>query len=430
MQHREQGLAEEHEFRFIAKDGSHVCASLSACAITLPEGQPGALAMVRDVTEQKQLLDQLQEARKLEAIGRLAGGVAHDFNNLLTAILTSITLAERDPTGLALHLQTIRGASERAASLTKQLLAFARKQVVQLRPLHPSAVVRDLTSVLQSLVAENIDLVMDLASETWPVLADPSQLEQVLVNLVANARDAMPEGGRVVISTRNVTLDATKLQSNSDVKPGEYVVLAVRDTGKGIDANTRPHIFEPFFTTKQHGTGLGLASCYGIAKQLGGHIWVTSAADGGTLFEVCFPRCLELPRKSVPPPKAPFLRGHETLLIVEDDALVRDTLQRALRKAGYSVLAARDGEHALKLAREYPGTIPLLITDMVMPRLSGRQLVDELEPLLPNLKVLFVSGYLDQIALPEHGQDASREFLAKPYTLDDLLLCLRKLLDR
>ena len=428
LQHRGQGLGEEHEFRFVAKDGSHVWSSVSACAITLPDRQPGALAMVRDVTQQKQLLDQLQEARRLEAIGRLAGGIAHDFNNLLAAILTSVELAERGTNDLQVHLETIRVASERAAELTKQLLAFARKQVIELRPLSLSSVVHELAGVLSRVAGEQNETVLQ-TSETWPVLGDRNQLGQVLLNLVANARDAMPGGGRIVIATADITLDAAQLQGTSEVAPGDYVLLSVRDSGSGIDEATRQHIFEPFFTTKSFGTGLGLASCYGIVKQLGGHILVKDAADGGTTFEVYLPRGVEMPKPSTRAPELPDKRGHETLLIVEDDDLVCATLRRALEEAGYRVLAAADGALALALANEYPGTIDLLITDVIMPKLGGRQVAERLTAQRPGLRVLFVSGYLDQIVLPERISGVQLHFLAKPYTLDTMLSTVRQLLD-
>jgi PAS domain S-box-containing protein len=429
LQRRGMGVGEEHEFRFVGKDGARIHASVAACAIKLPDGRPGALAMVRDVTEQKRLLDELQEARRLESVGRLAGGVAHDFNNLLTAILTSVALAERGTSDLKVHLKTIRVASERAAGFTKQLLAFARKQLIRMRPLQVSAVVRELESVLPTLVGERIEAVIE-TPDTWPVLGDRSQLEQVLVNLVANARDAMPNGGRVLIATRQITLEAAELLSTPDVNPGDYVVLSVEDTGTGIDDTTRPHIFEPFFTTKQHGTGMGLSTCYGIVKQLGGHIWVKRAASGGTIFEVYLPRGSEMPIARSRPPAPRSKSGHETVLIVEDDELVCDTLQRALRDAGYVVLAATDGERALALAAEHRETIDLLITDVVMPKLTGRQLAERLTVSRPGMLVLFVSGYLDQIVLPESISDTATHFLAKPYTLESVVRTVRELLDR
>jgi PAS domain S-box-containing protein len=428
LQQRARGLGEDHEFCFVAKDGSAVHASVAACAITLPDGRRGALAMVRDTTEQKRLLDQLQEARRLEAVGRLAGGIAHDFNNLLTAILTSVALAENSPDDLATHLETIRVASERAAGFTKQLLAFARKQLIRARPLSLSALVRDFTTVLPRLVGEQIETTVEVP-ETWPVLGDQSQLEQVLVNLVANARDAMPQGGRVVISTRDVTVGDERQPGAPDIRAGDYVLLTVRDTGGGIDQQARPHIFEPFFSTKAHGTGMGLATCYGIVKQLQGHIQVRAPQDGGTAFDVYLPRSAERPEERASTPRPPARRGHETVLIVEDDSLVCDALERALRHAGYHVLAAGDGEKALKLAEEYSHTINLLVSDVVMPRLSGPQLAERLTVLRPELQVLFVSGYLDQIALPEKLAGRSSHFLAKPYTLDTIVHTVRDLLD-
>ncbi|MEY4578363.1 MAG: hypothetical protein RL701_3066 [Pseudomonadota bacterium] len=426
---RAEGRGEEHEFTFVAKNGTPVHASVAACAITLPDGRPGALAMVRDITEQKRLVDQLQEARRLESVGRLAGGIAHDFNNLLTAILTSVALAERSPKDIALHLETIRIASERAAGFTKQLLAFARKQLIRLQPLNLSAMVREFAAVLPTLVGEQIETHVD-APDSWPILGDRSQLEQVLVNLVANARDAMPNGGRVTVTTSKVTLDDSHVLNSPDVKPGDHVLLSVRDTGSGIDETTRPHIFEPFFTTKSHGTGMGLATCYGIVKQLGGHIVVKRPPEGGTVFEVYLPRGHEFPVAQTRPRALPSTRGQETVLIVEDDELVCDTLQRALLDTGYSVLAARDGERALALASDHATTIDLLVTDVVMPKLSGRQLAERLTLLRPELQVLFVSGYLDQIVLPDRISGMPTHFLAKPYTLEIMLRTVRELLDR
>ena len=429
LKQRARGLGEEHEFCFLAKDGSEVHASVAACAITLPDGRPGALAMVRDTTEQKHLVDQLHEARRLEAVGRLAGGVAHDFNNLLTAILTSVALAERGVGELTTHLETIRVASERAAGFTKQLLAFARKQLISARPLSLSELVRDFRAVLPRLLGEQIETIID-APDTWPVLGDPSQLEQVLVNLVANARDALPQGGRVVISTRDVTVDYERPPGTPDIRLGDYVVLTVRDSGKGIDQSARPHIFEPFFTTKTHGTGMGLATCYGIVKQLDGHIHVRSPQEGGTAFDVYLPRSGKPADERVSTPRPPARRGHETVLIVEDDTLVCDALERALGHAGYHVLSANDGESALELAEGYAHDITLLVTDVVMPRLSGPQLAEQLAALRPELQVLFVSGYLDQIALPERLAGKSSHFLAKPYTLETIVHTVGDLLDR
>jgi len=426
---RAQGIGEEHEFRFRTRDGTHLWTSLSSSPLVLPGGKPGAMAMIRDITEQKQLVAQLQEARRLEAIGRLAGGVAHDFNNLLTAILNSVWLAERDPAALSQHLRTIEAAGERASTLTKQLLAFARRQTIELRPLHLESVVRGLADVLRRVVGEHIELALELEADGWAVRGDRSQLEQVLLNLVANARDAMPEGGRVTVVVKTVTVHATQPHRERDVPTGEYVLLSVRDTGPGMDEATSQRIFEPFFTTKTHGTGLGLASCYGIVKQLGGHIRVRTRPGQGATFEVFLPRTEEEPA-SGPPEPAPVSGGHETLLVVEDDALVRESLRRALMEKGYTVLAAQDGEQALEVAQQYPSSIALLVTDVVMPKLGGLQLAERIQALRPGLRTLFVSGHTDETALQKLDLGAPAQFLAKPYSLDELARCVRELLGR
>lgn len=431
LRERESGVSEEHEFRFRARDGSLVWTSLSANPTTLPGGATGAMAMVRDITDQKKLLEQLQEARRLEAIGRLAGGVAHDFNNLITAILSSVWLAERHPESLSQQLATIRAASERAATLTNQLLAFARRQTIALRPLSLDTVVRELSPVLRRVVGEHIELAVELDSRGWLVLGDPSQLEQVLINLVANARDAMPDGGRVSIVTTTATLDEAEARVDPDARAGDYVLLGVRDTGSGMDEETRQHVFEPFYSTKVHGTGLGLASCYGIVTQLGGHIRVRSEPGKGSAFDVHLPRTLESAPDEVEPGAAMLVTGgHETILIAEDDPLVRENLRRALSDYGYSVLAAEDGERALSIAKDHPGPISLLVTDVVMPKLGGRQLSERLHVLRPSVRTLFVSGYVDEAVSRDSELGTPDHFLAKPYRMDELMRRVRELLDR
>lgn len=428
MQQRAHGVGEDHDFCFRAKDGTRVWTSLATCPITLPNGQVGAMAMVRDITMQKVLLDELHEARRLEAVGRLAGGVAHDFNNLLTAILTSVSLAERSGRALPQYLEIIRSAGERAAELTKQLLAFARRQKIQLEPLYLGALVQSMEEVLSRLVGEHIQVVLDIAPDSWPVLGDASQIEWVVLSLAANARDAMPEGGRLQLTTRTVTLGVLQAQAECHVAPGEYVLLTMRDTGPGLDAATREHIFEPFYSTKGPATGLGLPSCYGIVKQLGGHIRVRSDDASGTTFEIFLARAHESPQRPSQGRHSAKVRGHETILLAEDDELVRTSLGRALRDQGYRVLLVEDGDEALSKAAEHEGPIDLLITDVVMPRLGGFELATQLRKLRPTLPILFVSGYSDQ-RVPQQGLDtAPSQFLAKPYTLEELNACVRYLL--
>lgn len=428
LQQRGRGVDEEHEFCFLAKDGTRVWTSLSACATALPDGRPGALAMVRDVTQQKHLVEELHEARRLEAVGRLAGGIAHDFNNLLTAILTSVTLAERSAHGESRYLEVIRTASERAAVLTRQLLEFARKQPIELKPLFVEQVVSSALSVLSRVGGAHVEIVLEFASDARTILGDAGQIEQMLINLVAYARDAMPGGGRVQITTSPVRVEAAQ-HPKSHVVPGDYVLLSVWDTGPGIDEFTRQHLFEPFFTTKGHGAGLGLASCYGIVKQLNGHILVRNARSGGTRFDIYLPACGEQPTKAEAPRAKKNKGGRETILIAEDDRLVRDSLRRALREHGYIVIEAHDGEHALAVAAEHTGPIDLLITDVVMPKLGGPQLCERLRALRPGLPTLFVSGYSEQAVRSEERKGAPSRFLTKPYSLTALARNVRELID-
>ncbi|MBX3472519.1 MAG: response regulator [Planctomycetes bacterium] len=377
-----------------------------------------------DVTEHKQLEARLLQSQKLESIGRLAGGVAHDFNNLLTVILGSTYLAERDPMltpGTREHLDAIREAAERAGQLTSQLLAFARKQVLRLRVLDQGQVVREMHGMLRRLVGEDVALRVELAPDLWPVRADRAQLEQVLVNLVVNARDAMPDGGALSVATANAPLgeDAGRL----GLPPGDYVRLTVKDTGVGMDAATREHVFEPFFTTKgRAGTGLGLATCYGIVSQLGGQIAVDSAPAEGSTFTVLLPRVDERPEQDERPPEA-VQGGREVVLVVEDEPLVRNLAVNGLSLHGYRVIAAPSPQEALRVAKEHPGAIDLLVTDVVMPGMSGRQLADEFRALRPGAPVVFMSGYAD-VAL-----EPGARFLQKPFTPAALARVVREALD-
>ncbi len=389
----------------------------------------------RDVTEQRRLGDQLRMAQKMEAIGRLAGGIAHDFNNLLTVITSysDLLLEEIGPQDPRRgDVDEIRKAAVSAAGLTRQLLAFSRQQVLEPKVLDLNAVVTSADKLVKRLLGEDIEVVTTLAPSLGAVKADPGQIEQIIVNLAVNARDAMPDGGKLTIETANVVMDGVYVRDHPAAKPGPYVLLAVSDTGIGMDEQTQRRIFEPFFTTKEmgKGTGLGLATVYGIVKQSGGFIWVYSELNHGTSFKIYLPRVAESVAAATPtdqvkqPP-----RGTETVLLVEDAAAVRIVTRQVLDRLGYTVLEAPNGEAALHLATKHRGPIHLLLTDVVMPELGGRQLAERLTPLRPGLKVLYVSGYTDD-AVVRHGVlEAGIAYLQKPFTPEILARKVREVLD-
>jgi two-component system cell cycle sensor histidine kinase/response regulator CckA len=423
------------ETRWWRKDGSPIDVSVSLAALPDPEGA-GVIVIAADITERRQLEDQLRQAQKLEAIGSLAGGIAHDFNNLLTVIGgRSHIMGWRVPAGdpLRRDIEIIEQTSDRAAALTRQLLAFSRKQVLQPRVLDLNDVVTGIDRILQRLIGEHIELAVLAGPEPARVRADPSQIEQVILNLAVNSRDAMPAGGRLTIETKNVRLEEEYARTHVGVDPGAYVMLAVSDTGHGMDAATQAQLFVPFFTTKEpgRGTGLGLATVYGIVKQSGGHIWVYSEVGRGTTFKMYLPRVdaaadAVIVSEALPPPP----RGVETVLLAEDDEGVRMLARETLEGSGYTVLEARNPEEALRLAREHRGPIHLLVTDVVMPAMSGRALADQLATTRPGIPVLFMSGYTgDAIVL--HGVlDAGAAFLQKPFTPSALARQIRNVLDQ
>lgn len=396
----------------------------------------GAICMSLDVTDRKQLEEQLRQAQKMEAVGRLAGGIAHDFNNLLMVIqgyadLLTDRLRDGDPARK--NAEQIQTAAQRATSLTRQLLAFSRKQMLAPKVLNIYSVVTDMEKILRRLIGEDILLECSSTTDLGLVKADRSQIEQVILNLAVNARDAMPQGGRLTIETANVELDASFSHPPAVLAPGKYVMLAVTDNGCGMDAETQAHIFEPFFTTKEKGkgTGLGLATVYGIVKQSGGYVWVYSEPGRGTSFKIYLPRIAEEASTSTrdrQPEGRQLPRGTETILLVEDEKGVRELTREYLHMSGYAVIEAEDGHTALELAAMHQGPIHLLMTDVVMPGISGRELADRVERLRPGIKVLYMSGYTDQ-AVVHHGiLENDAVLLQKPFTVTTLASKLREIL--
>jgi len=388
----------------------------------------------RDVTEQRHLEEQFRQSQKMEAVGQLAGGIAHDFNNLLTAILGNTQLLLRDlPAGDSKRgdVEEIRKASERAASLTRQLLAYSRRQMLQPVVLDLNVVVAEMDKMLRRLIGEHIALATVLAPDLGRVRADPNQIEQVIVNLAINARDAMPNGGKLTIETANVDLDDAFTQSHLGSVPGPYAMVAVTDTGSGMDAAIRAHLFEPFFTTKDvgKGTGLGLATAYGIVKQSGGYISVYSEPGRGSSFKIYLPRITAPTGDGGAAPRSGPKRGTETVLVVEDEPAVLSLSRRALEALGYVVLAATDAPAAMRIVERHGGTIHLLLTDVVMPGLSGQELADQLASRRPGIRVLYMSGYPGD-AVVQHGTlPSGSAFLQKPFSPDHLARKVRDVLD-
>jgi len=391
----------------------------------------------RDATERRSLEQQVIQAQKMEAVGRLAGGVAHDFNNILTAIggYTDLLLADLPPDDPRRQdVDEIHRAADRAAALTQQLLAFSRRQVLQPKVIDLNALVSNVENLLRRLIGEDVLLATTLAGDVGRVRADPGQVEQVIVNLAVNARDAMPAGGRLTIETRNVELDAAYAAEHQTVVPGPYAVIAVSDSGTGMSAETQSHMFEPFYTTKEvgKGTGLGLATVYGIVKQSGGSIWVYSELGHGTTVKVYLPRVDEPAEPLAPstPADAESLRGTETILLVEDEPAVRAVARQILTRQGYAVLEAADGQTALAMVDAGGPRVDLVITDVVMPGMSGRSLADRLASRYPGLRVLYMSGYTDD-AIVRHGMlEPGLAYLQKPFRPDALARKVREVLNR
>jgi len=396
----------------------------------------GVATIALDLSDRKLLEEQLRQAQKMEAVGRLAGGVAHDFNNLLTVIggrgeLLRARLAADSPLGR--HVDLILETAERAAALTRQLLAFSRKQVLQPKVLDLRLVVAGMEPILRQLIGEAIELITVAGEDLGVVRADPGQVEQVILNLSVNARDAMPHGGRLVLETANVVLDEVFVRQRPGARAGRYVGLAVSDTGTGISPEVEAHLFEPFYTTKGvgQGTGLGLATVYGIVKQSGGYIAVSSEPGRGARFDIYLPRVEgATPTDGGSRDPGPPERGHETILLVEDQDEVRDLARDILQSAGYTVLEAGQGADALRAWEEHGGRVHLLLTDVIMPQMGGRELAGRLTAARPGLRVLYMSGYTDEALGEPCVLDARHAFLHKPFTSTTLLTKVRDVLDR
>ena len=432
------------ENRYRCKDGSYRWLSWNSYPLL---EQELSFAVCRDITELKaaeeeraKLEVQLRQSQKMEAVGQLAGGVAHDFNNILTAVFGQLDLAVQS---LETHypaahdllegIQQIEHSAQRASALTRQLLAFSRRQVIQPESLNLNVTLGNLQKMLQRLLPENVTLQQNLAPDLPATKADAGQLEQAIVNLVVNARDAMPDGGCLTIETHRAELDDAYVTLNPGAQPGEHVVLTISDTGQGMDRATAERVFEPFFTTKPRGqgTGLGLSTVYGIVKQTGGHITVYSEPGTGTTFKILLPVAKEGASAAPKPARAESAPGgNESLIICEDDVAVRELMARALTTAGYNVLVATDPSKALEMAKDHAGPLELLITDVIMPDMNGKQLSEALTKIRPDIRTLFVSGYTSHV-IAHHGVlEDGVDFLEKPYTQRQLLLKVRQILDR
>jgi two-component system cell cycle sensor histidine kinase/response regulator CckA len=428
------GRSYSNEFRARDREGKERWLREDVQIETVAPGRWRAVGLVIDLTEQKRLEEQYRQSQKMEAVGRLAGGVAHDFNNLIAVIcgygeLLLARMPPDDPKGGP--LREIVKAGEKAARLTRQLLAFSRRQVLQPKHIDLSETVVDFERMLRRLIGEDVEVAVVGSATPCRVLADPGQVEQIILNLAVNARDAMPEGGRLTIETSLVELDADYARQHFSVPPGRYVLLAVSDTGCGMDTATRARIFEPFFTTKEagEGTGLGLATVYGIVKQSGGDIWVYSEPDKGATFKIYLPEAAEAPAEARPSEPPPTVHGVETVLLVEDELAVRRLVRIALEERGYTVLEAEDPDDAVRIAGEHPGEIHLLLTDVVMPGLGGRQVAEQITAVRPQTRVLYMSGYTSDTVVRRGVLTSSAAFLQKPFSPTDLLRKVREVLD-
>jgi two-component system, cell cycle sensor histidine kinase and response regulator CckA len=430
------------EYHFLRGDGLYAAVLDRGLIVRGLDGQPvRMIGCMADLTQRRRLEDQLRQSQKMEAVGRLAGGVAHDFNNVLTVVKSFSEFLLEDLDKLdprRSDVEEIAKAADRAAALTRKLLAFSRKQVMRPESLDLNTVVVGMEKMLRRLIGEDVRIVTALDRDLLAVEADPSSIEQAILNLAVNARDAMPDGGTLTIRTKNETLERT--DAAWAIRPGRYAMLSVNDTGHGMDATTQARVFEPFFTTKPQGqgTGLGLAMVYGIVKQSGGHIWVESAPGQGTTFTLYLPQPTRMdsgpaqqatPRAPGDPREAGTRPGGETVLVVDDEEPVRSSTRRALERAGYTVIPAADGADALRLFTEHDGAVDLVVTDVVMPGLGGRELVGRLKIMSPALPVLFVSGYTEEGVHKQGVLEPGAAYLEKPFTPEKLLRKVREVLD-
>jgi PAS domain S-box-containing protein len=431
---RRTGRLDGIEVKWKRKDSSSVTVRISGRAVSSADEPADVLeAIAEDVTDRRVLEDQFRQAQKMEAVGRLAGGVAHDFNNLLMVIsgYAEVILA-----GLDVHHplhekgRAIQQAADRATTLTRQLLAFSRKQLLELKVVDVNAVVQDMERLLRPLIGENVEFDTQLSPEAAHTRADAGQLEQILMNLVVNAKDAMPNGGKLTMQTQNIVVDENHRRGQTFIRPGQYVMLSVSDTGMGMDKETQSRIFEPFFTTKEKGkgTGLGLSTVYGIVKQSGGYVLVQSEEGRGTKFHIYLPRVEGTAEKHAPQSTPAVLGGSETVLLVEDEESVRQLVRDTLTAKGYRVVEAENGEAGLAAAAQHQGKIDLVITDVVMPGIGGRELIKQLAELRPETKVLYLSGYTEDAIISEGTIERDAAFLQKPFTLKSLSQKVREVL--
>jgi signal transduction histidine kinase/ActR/RegA family two-component response regulator len=432
--YRRTGTLNGVEVQWKRKDGRVIIVRLSGCASIMSDEPEEVLELIaEDITDRRQLEEQLRQAQKMDAVGRLAGGVAHDFNNLLMVIngYTEVLLEQLEK-GSDMHskVHSIQQAADRAATLTRQLLAFSRKQLLELKVVDVNTVIGDMERLLRPLIGENIELVTHLSPDTGHTRADAGQLEQVIMNLVVNAKDAMPDGGKLTVQSSGVTV-RQNFREHRFIHPGRYAVISVSDTGHGMDKETQSRIFEPFFTTKEKGkgTGLGLSTVYGIVKQSNGYVFVESESESGTTFYVYLPR-VEDTAEELTPMVAPQSEtgGCETVLLVEDEESVRELVRLTLVSRGYKVLEAENGECGLHIADSFKENIDILITDVMMPGMGGRELAKRLLELRPGISVLYLSGYTEDSVITQGSSGPPTAFLQKPFTLQNLAKKVREVL--